>query len=115
MRVQGRRDHAADETVIQLLVAGHELITRSFVDGILAEAARLVAAKLVAENYPQIVAKLDMQAIANLTIAEAAGAIRKTLHEKLPDRVMHVHHEGQRADSALASALVDAMLKERQP
>lgn len=50
--------------------------------GIIEEIIRVVASRYVEENYPQLVALLDQQAIANLAIAEAGQRIAKVIHER---------------------------------
>ena len=55
-------------------------------------AARTLAEQIVKDHGQEIVAKCDMQAIANLTVAEASNAIRETIHRKLPD-VVHTRTE----------------------
>lgn len=52
-------------------------------------AARALADQIVKDHGQEIIAKCDMQAIANLTVAEASNAIRETIHKKLPDVVHH--------------------------
>lgn len=53
-------------------------------------AAEALAARICEELGPEIISKLDPQAIANMTIAEAGAAVNRTLKEKLPDKIVEV-------------------------
>lgn len=52
--------------------------------------AEAVAAAYLAEHMQEVLAKIDAQALANLAVADAAGAIREQLAKKLPDKIMEV-------------------------
>lgn len=52
--------------------------------------AEAIAERFLADHLQDVLAMLKPEAIANLAVADAAGAIRKTLHEKLPDKVVEV-------------------------
>lgn len=71
-------------------IEDHELMD-AFSEAVFREAARLIAERFVAENYQTIAATLDPQAIANLSVAESAAAINKTLKEKIPDKIVEIH------------------------
>jgi hypothetical protein len=80
------------------------MVTASMMDTVMARytpemlnaVMRAIADKLADEyvksHGQEILAKLDQQAIANLTIAEAANGIRDAIHKKLPD-VIHTRVE----------------------
>jgi hypothetical protein len=55
-------------------------------------AAEKLAERIVAEHGQEIISGCDMQAVSNLAVAEAATAIRETIHKKLPD-VVHTRVE----------------------
>jgi len=61
------------------------------------EIACQIASRFVKEHYHEIASVLDPQAIANMTIAEAAAKVNETLHKKLPDKILEiqrtVHHD----------------------
>lgn len=60
-------------------------------------AAEKIADKLVEEHYQEISKNIDPQAIANLSIANAAAKTRELLDQKLPERVekaVEVYHTG---------------------
>lgn len=62
-----------------------------FIECVIKEAARLMAERIVAEKFQEVVAAIDVQAIANLSVAEAASEIHKALKEKTPDKVVEIH------------------------
>jgi len=66
---------------------------RHFGDGLIREIVRQLAERFVAENFTEIAAKLDQQAIATLSVAEAGAQLSRTLKEKIPDKIMHYHTE----------------------
>ena len=68
-----------------------KLSKQAFIECVLKEAARLMAERIVAEKFQEVVAAIDVQAIANLSVAEAASEIHKTLKEKIPDKVVEIH------------------------
>jgi hypothetical protein len=63
--------------------------------GIVREIVHLVAERYVQENYPQLVAKIDQQAIANLVIAESGKKIAEEIRltpSRMPDvKINHTH------------------------
>lgn len=46
--------------------------------------AKLIAEEFIKKHGQEVLAKLDPQAIANLSVAQAGAAIRETLEKKLP-------------------------------
>jgi hypothetical protein len=78
------------EITMSTRISESEVMAQAMPELILREAARLIAERLVAEKYQEIVALIDSQAIANLTVAEAAVAINKTLKEKIPDKIVEI-------------------------
>lgn len=54
------------------------------------EAARLIAERYVAEHYQEIAALISQDALATLSVAEAAAKVRETLEKKIPDKIMEV-------------------------
>lgn len=48
-------------------------------------AAQSLASRIVAERGQEILAKCDMQAVANLSVAEAAVSVRDTIHRDIKD------------------------------
>lgn len=55
---------------------------------ILQKIVQLVAERYVAENYPQLIAKIDQQAIANLVIAESGKKIAEEIRLTPPPPVV---------------------------
>lgn len=92
-RFDVRVDYASDA----FQFAGTVERSRAFAEAIetlvIREVAAKVAERYIAEHYAEIASSLDPQAIANLSIAEGAAAIRETLAKKLPDRVDHHYRE----------------------
>jgi len=79
---------ATDDSVI---LRFSEILSREpAYNAILSEIARLVAERFVADHYQEIIAEMDMKAIATLSVAEAAAKIRETLEKKLPDKILEV-------------------------
>lgn len=60
----------------------HELVMQ--------EVSKLLSAEIVKTKGQEIIARIDPQAIANMTIAESAAAINETLHKKMPDKIMEI-------------------------
>lgn len=56
---------------------------------VLTEVARLIAERYVEENYQKIVEKISQDAIATLSVAEAASKIREALEKQIPGLVVH--------------------------
>lgn len=52
--------------------------------------ASALAEQFLADHAQEVLKHLDPQAVANLAIADAAGAIRETLHKKLPYKILKV-------------------------
>jgi hypothetical protein len=52
--------------------------------------AAIVAERFLADHLQDVLACLNPQAVANLAVADAAGAIREALHQKLPDKIVEV-------------------------
>lgn len=85
------RQHPDGDQFSLTAVFNNYQFEQSFLESVLREAARLMAEKIVAEKFQDIVAAIDVQAIANLSVAEAATEINKTLKEKIPDKVIEIH------------------------
>ena len=49
-----------------------------------------IAKRFIADHAQELMAMIDPQAVANLAVADAAGAIRETLGRKLPDKIVEV-------------------------
>lgn len=60
-------------------------------DVIYGKIAHLIAERFVDENYQEIIKHVDMQAVANMTVAAAGAKIHETLQKKLPDKIMEIH------------------------
>jgi hypothetical protein len=67
-----------------------DILDRHAPELILREIAHAVAERFVADHYQEIVAAMDMNAIATLSVAEAAAKIRETLEKKIPDKILEV-------------------------
>jgi hypothetical protein len=65
---------------------------REFAEGLLPAIFDKIADKLadqiILELGPEIMKRLDPQAIANLTIAAAAAKVNETLNKKMPDKIL---------------------------
>lgn len=61
---------------------GNEVLEMSG-PAILDHIARAVAERYVAEHYPQLIARMDPQAIANLAIAESAKAVSLSVSQSV--------------------------------
>lgn len=60
---------------------------------ILREIADRVADEIVKQHLPSIIASLDQQAIANMTIAAAGAKVNETLNKKMPDKILEINRE----------------------
>jgi len=63
---------------------------------IVREAIQIVAEKIaqqfIDDHGAEILAALDVQAIANLAIADSGRAVRESLEKQIPREVRHEHH-----------------------
>lgn len=66
------------------------LISSQMATVVAREIAQQIATRYVAENFDRIMATISPEAIANLSIAEAAAAIRVTLEKKIPDKILEI-------------------------
>ncbi len=80
---------AADDTMTYAVkFSTLDVVNEQSAIGIIQQIVRLVAERYVQENYPQLVAKLDQQAIANLVIAESGKKIAEEIRltpSRMPD------------------------------
>lgn len=94
MRVTDATNPATDEHAFTLSLT--RLDTSRLMDTVLERAIQMtaehIAAVWVEQHQQELLAKLDPQAVANLAVAAAGGAIRDILGKKLPDVVQHHHH-----------------------
>ena len=74
----------------EFIISAHLPLEEVLSVALLHEAIKQIAARYVEEHYQEIAALLDPQALANLTVAEAAAQVNKTLREKLPDKILEV-------------------------
>lgn len=93
MKIETIRDHSSVDTEYRMLVSMRDSDMRHFGEGLMREIAKQIAERFVAENFTEIAAQLDPQAIANLSVAEAGAQLSKTLKEKIPDKIMQYHTE----------------------
>lgn len=56
-----------------------DMVDNATLHGIVQEIVRLTAERYVQENYPELISKLDQQAIANLVIAESGKKIAEEI------------------------------------
>jgi len=63
-----------------------EILTRM----ILQEIADKVADEIVKNHLPEILAKIDQQAIATMCVASAGAKINEILAKKIPDKVLEI-------------------------
>lgn len=79
-----------EEHCLVARISKYELLLEQSGDIIMHAIAKAIAEKFVAENYQEIVAHIDQKAIATLSVADGAAAIRHTLEKKIPDKVLEV-------------------------
>ncbi len=89
MKIQTQQDMYDMKWLFRASI-GREDMTHGFAENIMSRIAAAVAERYVAEHYQEIAKLIDQQAIATLSVAEGAAAIRETLQKKLPDRIMEV-------------------------
>lgn len=90
MEVEFHQSAMTREITMTMRINESEIMRQALPELVLTEVARLIATRLVSEKYQEIVAAIDPQAIANLTVAETAAAINKTLKEKIPDKIVEI-------------------------
>jgi predicted lipid-binding transport protein (Tim44 family) len=91
LKLESHRFPENGEVAIVARFDQHQMITgEAMAATVLREIASQVAERYVAENYQDIVKLISPEAIATLSAAEAAAAIRETLEKKIPDKVLEV-------------------------
>ena len=85
-------NQARNETSVKATFSNLDVMLNdaSFRRALFDEIVQGIASQWVKEHYAEVAAKLDPQAIANLTIAESAAAINATLHKKMPDKITEI-------------------------
>lgn len=81
--VQGEEPKAMISAEISL----NSMIERQSSQYIMREICSAIAERFVAEHYEEIAAKIDPQAIANISVAEAGVKIREALEKDIPGRI----------------------------
>lgn len=82
------RDYA--DNSLNYVVRMTDILENVGPEAIFREITRLVAEKYVAEHYQDIAALISQDAIATLSVAEAAAKVRETLEKKIPERVLQI-------------------------
>jgi hypothetical protein len=77
--VTSMKSQTDDSTYVTAKFRPDVLSSDYVVNGIVNRVCELIAERYVKENYPQLVAKLDQQAIANLVIAESGKKIAEEI------------------------------------
>lgn len=95
MKFEFQQDDRTNGTIFRAYISRDEISSRDMEAMVIRELAKMIAAHLAHHHFQEIVAKIDMQAVANLSVAQAAAEIRKLLGERLPNVVQHHHHEKQ--------------------
>ena len=83
--VKTHKDRERDQTLVTAKFDNIELS-----GDIYAQVSRIIAEEYVREHYQEIIKHIDQKAIATLSVAEAAAAIRVTLEKKMPDKILEV-------------------------
>lgn len=78
-RLSGFVDAAESEAI------GNEIVRRT-----IETVSDAIAELFLGDHLQDVLTMLNPEAVANLAVADAAGAIRETLHKKLPDKVLEV-------------------------
>jgi hypothetical protein len=86
MRISSSRDVLTGSTLIRV----DDVIDRCAPDLFMRELAYQFAKQYLADHYQEIVALIDQKAIATLSVAEAAAAVRETLEKKMPDKILEI-------------------------
>ena len=92
-KIEMQLDHRSDGFRFMGTIDRSTAMVKAIERQVIREVAAKVAERYITEHYAEIIAKMDPQAMANLSIAEGAAAIRETLEKKFPDRVEHHHHK----------------------
>lgn len=88
-----KSNYDADE-VIEMKYGTYEFTnSRQFLEAVLVNVSEKIADELIKHHLPEILEKISVEALANMTIAQAGAEINKTLKEKIPDKILHVETE----------------------
>lgn len=79
IEIKTYRSPIDDRITLAATVSSMELIESYAAKVLIDRIVDLIAQRYVEENYPQVVAKLDQQAIANLVIAESGKKIAEEI------------------------------------
>jgi hypothetical protein len=66
-------------TDMKYMISVESTVSRFIAEEFVAIAARMIAEKYVEEHYQEIAALIDQNALATLSVAEAASAVKKSL------------------------------------
>lgn len=89
--IQSRLDPATRDIQLMIRLGEEECMGRTFLENVMKMAAREIADKIIQERFGEIMALIDPQSIANLSIAESAAKIRETLEKKIPDKILEIN------------------------
>ena len=90
MHSTARHDMNTGSLIVETVLSRFDMKGEQMQLAILRETSRLVADHIIAHHLPEILEKISPDAIANMSIAEAAAAVNETLHKKLPAKIMEI-------------------------
>lgn len=92
MKFEAHREAKSRNYLVQGVISPleQEEVAREILSRAIDAAASAIAERFLADHLQDVLAMLNPEAIANLAVADAAGAIRETLHKKLPDKILEV-------------------------
>lgn len=91
MNISFEQRYTEGEMAVIATMSQAELMRDGLSEMILREVAHEIAMRIVEEKFQEIMAAIDPQAIANLTVANAAAKINDTLKKKIPDKIVEIH------------------------
>lgn len=97
-RVSTAHDMATRDTITTIRIDDRsmQMFGAQALDEAVRLAAKSLADEIIEEIGPKVIERLSVDAIANMTMAEAAAAVNRTLKEKIPDKVIEVIRENDR-------------------
>lgn len=93
IKVEHRLNVSTGEDIYVANISVSDIVCKHLPEAILHKVAQAIADRYVLENFPQIAAKLDQNAIANLAIADAS----KKIAEEIKTRPVVIEHDADRA------------------
>lgn len=94
MKTKQRINQCSNERIIEMTYDPIEFTnSKQFLENVLRITADKISDELIKNHLPEILEKISVEALANMTIAQAGAEINRTLKEKIPDKIFNIETE----------------------